>query len=47
MVVNITSNHYIKENNILVGNSIEYVACECRFATSRICPHQFDGQGRV
>ncbi|KAK1579076.1 hypothetical protein Q3G72_035360 [Acer saccharum] len=42
MVIGIASDHNIEENNILVSNFIEYMACDPRFPASSIGSHQSD-----
>ncbi|KAK0598240.1 hypothetical protein LWI29_032811 [Acer saccharum] len=42
MVIGIASDHDIEENNILVSNFIEYMACDPRFPASSIGSHQSD-----
>ncbi|KAK1575922.1 hypothetical protein Q3G72_009495 [Acer saccharum] len=47
MVIGIASDHDIEENNILVSNFIEYMACNPRFPASSIGSHQSDSDGWV
>lgn len=47
MVVDVASNHNIKNHNISLGNSIEYLAGNTGLATSSIGPHQLDAKGNA